>query len=284
MTKRQHEIAVCNAVRSVLEQRRGGPISEIGAPDTTERNRAAVELLLQSPSCRYVLEHTLVESYAEQIRDGREFVDLLQPLETDLSGRLPSPGPYILGVGARAVRGATRADDVRRALVAWIEVTAPTLAIGSPKTAPRHFCRAKIPGVPFEVTLCRWGYGEGALKIARDPSTLLLPRERRLRILTALFQKCGKLYTARAEVTDAGFPCESVLVLETNDIALANLSVISRATVACLRWLLRYCPQYVPDHVLVADTSAKSGEVWVVKEQGNTFRSFYARYAGLLGE
>ncbi|MFQ5658187.1 MAG: hypothetical protein ACE5G5_11640 [Candidatus Methylomirabilales bacterium] len=260
MEKRKHERKVCEAVIHVMGNRKRETLSVVGVPDEKERQEKAVDFRLRGTSSEFILEHTRIESFPGQITDDRQFVNLLGPLEAELSGTLPTPGHYVLDVAPGAVRGATRGQRVREALVAWVCKKAPALELGSPRTAPNHCIREVPTGVPFEVTLCRWPSLDGRFYIARSVRNDL-EMKRRLRIGTALDDKCPKLRAAKFDGVT------SVLVFESNDIALANCADIGEAFVK----ELSRRQDAIPDEVYLVETELERWAVWVLKEGSRLF-------------
>ena len=95
-TEPRNEERVCKAAKRLIEERDGGPLVDTECPDKTEHRKQAVELLFESPTKRYAIEHTRIESFPQQIADGKAFSCLLEPLETwpgscQGSTRLSSP-------------------------------------------------------------------------------------------------------------------------------------------------------------------------------------------------
>ena len=85
----RNERRLCDAVARFLAQRQGEAIAQVQELDTVVRNRQAVEAIYSTPSVRFALEHTRVESFPDQIALGKQFVQLLGPLERELGPRLP---------------------------------------------------------------------------------------------------------------------------------------------------------------------------------------------------
>jgi hypothetical protein len=54
--------------------------------------KPAVELRFETATERFALEHTRIESFPEQINKGKQFAQLLGPLESDLSNTVSFPG------------------------------------------------------------------------------------------------------------------------------------------------------------------------------------------------
>ncbi len=223
----KNEQRLCGAVIRLLAERTGEPIIKAEPVDTVVRNRPAVEWIYETPSYRFAVEHTRIESFPNQIADGKQFSQLLGPLETELAGQLPGAFFLVVDVGAAWAPSAIHAG-VRKALAKWILANAGELD-PEEKTGPSGKCdiTATPPGVPFKVTLHRDCDYESRLFIIQG---LLgdLQNLRRERIAEALARKCPKLQAARND------GCVSVLILESNDVALANRSVVAEATVAVL--------------------------------------------------
>lgn len=256
MVGRQHEQDVCNAVLRLMSHRKKGTVVLQERPEEIERKRKAVELQFKIEGTEYVLEHTRIESFPEQILDDRQWWELLEPLEKTLNGQMPTPGHYWLGAAVRAVKGARNPEVIRSRLLSWIKEQASRLEIGSPGTSPRHLVRASLEGVPFEVTLYRWPGLDGRFMLVRS-SPKDLEELRKKRIRAAFDAKCPKLSEAK------GRDRVSVLVLESNDLALANSAVIGEAAAEELS--LRN--EEVPDEVYLVETELEQQwVVWVLKE------------------
>lgn len=221
----KNEQLLCEAVMHVLAERNGEQVIAVRQVDTVVRDRPAVELVFETPTKRFVIEHTRIESFTNQIAEGKRFAQLLEPLEAELAGKLP--GVLFLSVGVGAVRvPAAQHVEVRRALTDWILAVGGSLE-AEEKVGADGNCdiTATPPGVPFEVTLHRdCDYDSGLLirqNLVGDRQAL-----RRERIREALARKCPKLSAAK---TDGSV---SVLILESDDISLANRVAVSQAVVA----------------------------------------------------
>jgi len=115
--------------------------------------------------------------------------------------------------------------------------------------------------VPFEVSLYRWPGLDGRLFIG-EFSPEKLEELRRQRVRLALDAKCPKLLAAKGESRI------SVLVLESDDIALANPVVIGNALVQGLSKR----QGDVPDEVYLVGTELEQQWiVWVLKERSCQF-------------
>lgn len=255
MDQKKHRQAVCEAVVDFMSDRTGTALEIAGAPDDTERNQKAVDLLVKAPSSSIVLEHTRIESFGEQIADDHR-IEWLAELEHELEDQLPRPGRYQIVINAGAVKGVRQPHTVKTALLNWVVAKASALELGSPTTAPRHFVRERPTGVPFEVTLARWPDGDGDVAVWRfTPNDL--PEKRADRIRVALMEKCPKLSRAKGDLHG-----RSVLVLESNDPALANHVDIADAFSA----VLPNTPVNQPDDVYLVQTDIEPWRIFVLKE------------------
>jgi len=252
-----HRQKVCRSILNFVSSRAGQPLSDLTEPDKLERQKSAVDYSFRCGRQEYVLEHTLIESLPDQIQDDRHFIDLLGLLESELNGKLPSPGHYNLTVHFGAVKGAKNKATIQNLIKTWVLEKARQLEVGSPTTAPRHFITEKPDGVPFEITLYRWGGLpglEGRLLIQRFmPEDL--EQKRRGRIRTALSAKCKKLAKAKEDSK------RSILVLESHDIALANAVDIGKSlTVELQRDGLQ-----IPDEIYLVETETPQWMIWIFK-------------------
>lgn len=259
----KHRQRVCQSVLNFVSLRSGQPLSNLKEPDKEERQKAAVDYSFCCGKQDYVMEHTLVESLPDQIQDDRQFMDLLGPLENELNGKLPLPGHYKMTVNFGAVKGARNKVQIQGLIKTWVLQNAGRLEIGSPATASRHFVTAKPDGVPFEITLYRWGNLdglEGRFLIQRFvPEDLEEKRRERIRI--ALDAKCKKLAASKGENR------KSILVLESNDIALANAVDIGKA----LTLELQRADLQIPDEIYSIGTETPHWVIWVLKFENQLF-------------
>jgi hypothetical protein len=257
MSEPRNEEHVCHAVVRLIAQRDGGPAIVTDRPDKTERQRQAVEMLFESPTARYAMEHTRIESFPGQIVDGVMFSRLLEPLEKELTGRLP--GRYSLTVGVGATDGIRASDQqrIRELVKRWIMSKAESLdtrGAGSVVTE-------QPPGVPFAITLLRSSLPGSRMVISRSwPDAL---EEQRLkRVQTALARKCPKLAEYKAENR------QTVLVLESDDIGLGCHGAIREAVAKAV-----VSRDDVPDRIFLAETETRPWFVWALKEGADVYPS-----------
>lgn len=260
---RKHERRVCLASVRFMAQRNMGVLSDLEWLEDRERQKKTVELRAKIGLSTVVLEHTRIESFPGQITDDHQFMSFLGPLEAKLSGHLPTPGYYSLCTAPGAVKGVKNKVQIQSIIEAWVLAEAPKLELGSPSSAPRHMMRGKPPGVPFELTLYRWkgaGRLDGRLLLARySPKDTEVERKRRVRI--ALETKCPKLKNAKEE----GFT--SLLLFESNDIALANSAVIGSAVIEEMKMMTND----IPDVIFLVETELEPWVIWVFKDGQQLF-------------
>jgi hypothetical protein len=228
-------------------------------PDTVERRSQAVDLLGRDKNGqpRLVLEHTLVESFLDQRTVQIAAVQMLEPLELLLSGQLPAPGHYNLALTPSSVLGLKRkTEHIREWVETWIRETAPTLALGGPGTAPKHFATVIVPDTALELSLSRWPGRDSQFQLGfhapMKTDEALAPSLER-----AISAKCPKLAAARK----ANVGAESVLLLEIHDIALGNpfdLDAVIQGVLPAI--------EAMPDHIWLVDTIDEPPSVMISKE------------------
>jgi hypothetical protein len=205
------------------------------------------------------LEHTRIESFPEQIVKGKQFARFLGPLEAELSGRLA--GVFFLTVAVGEAKSPTAQHKaIRRALVAWILKHAGSLD-PEEDVGPGGNCdlTAIPPRVRFQVTLHR-DSSHGSQLFIMQGLQGDLSAMRRERLRDALDRKCPKLWQERIDGRT------SILVLESDDISLANRDAVAEAAVAELS-----VRSDTPDIVLWARTSTRPWKAWFIKDGSSMF-------------
>ena len=226
------------------------PTNEIVKTDDTEKNKKAPDAVALVGCRKVVIEHTSIDSIPFQRMDDDRFMRVLGPLESELAGKLPTPGHYNLAIHTNVIPTGVDWADVRLKILEWCQKVAPNLEIGDPRTAPRHFVREVPQGVPFEVELSRWPRQDGQLKIARfAPEDTDLENQREEVIYQALISRGNKAAECRAKYEKERL--RTMLVLESKDIALANFTVIGQAFVNATK---RVDSAQLPDEVYLVET------------------------------
>jgi len=251
----EHEFDICRSVVSVMSKRKQEELKFVSKPDQIKRTEKAVDFLVCGKLGSYAIEHTLIESHPNRMRDDAQFVKLLKPLEEKLTGKLPRLGCYYLTVNFGAVKGVKREQEVRDAIESWIYAKASTLQIDLPQ---KNYISEIPKGVPFKVSLHRWSTSDGRFFIARfAPEDLKILRRKRIKF--ALENKCPKLHDAKKNDSKI----RSVLILESNDIALSNYPDIGKALVEAISEFAYHKPDeiYLVEH----------GFIWILKDGGTVF-------------
>lgn len=258
-----HEIQICKAIAHMLGTIMNEEFVLAYRPDEIDRSEKAIDAVFKGAGVDLAMEHTLIESFHEQIQDGQNFAKFTQPLEEKLKGIFPLPGCYTVVIEPLALKGIKKTDEVRNSLYSWIVQRAPQLELRSPKTALKHFVKEQPPGVPFEVILSRWPGRDGQIRFVRSiPDTLKTKTEEPIR--RALSDKCPKLSRAKEDGVI------TVLVLELDDIALGETIEVSRSIVAHLRDSRHTMD--LPDKVYLMRTETlEEWEITAIKEGDLSF-------------
>src|SRR5437868_509929 len=114
--------AVCEFVREIITSRTGETVDRTARPDVEHRDIEAVEELWESPTRRYAVEHTLIESFEGQRANFAKIQRLLFPVKGMLAGRVP--GRFVLAVRERETTAARVHFDVAHQVVAQLVLDA----------------------------------------------------------------------------------------------------------------------------------------------------------------
>ncbi len=243
-----NEEVCCAAVRRFQSKRIGEVIDVVGRPDQTERRKKAVEQLWASQSRRYAVEHTRVEAFEGQIHDGANFMKLLGAVETALNGLVPGRFRLAIPVGA-ASKKPLNVRDAQMELTQWVLDISKTMADEQVVVLRSRFLEC-------DVHLMKAHSRESRLIALRAWDPVDGDKRRVERIRRALEAKIPKLLN---DAKESG--SESVLVLESNDIALSNVFEVAAAFKAACEGLTS-----LPDLVFLTETDAGMPHVWIVKD------------------
>lgn len=265
MPRPRNEGKVCDAVIRDLERRANLTRSDTTRPEITGVG-PPVDFEFSLGSTRYALEHTELQSFPEQIRQGLNFQQLVEgPIEA-LSGQLPTPGVYYLTLPTNTRVGSAALDSVRSSLANWMVAQAVTWREAKPlKRDKRHApngdgdcVETTPPGVPFPVRFERelhWAQSDrfdGLLFTARlAPRNMREARGRSL--ASSLDKKLPKLAKCRRNGR------RTILVLEETDISLSNFSILT-STLATISKKRRN----MPDEIYLVSTFEFLG-AWPVR-------------------
>ena len=189
-------------------------------PDRDNRRTADVDAYAEAKGrTPLAIEHTRIESLAEQTRDSSRFTDALGPLEEDLKGVFP----FWLTL-AVSYENAVPGQDwsaIREILKSWLLTYALSL--------PEGQTRPKIPGIPFAVVISKhtgMGHFFGLSRITP-------PGDINNHLLSQMHLTLDhKHQTLRSYRSKGAF---GVLVLESEDIALVSSQHLYRAFVIANR-------------------------------------------------
>ena len=265
-----NEGKACDAAVRCIERRTGETRAAIRRPEPeTDGIGPLVDFRLRLGVQEYAIEHTQIEAIPGLIRADQGYVQLIQPVIGELSGTLPGPAVYALHFPIDTHLGVKLADlaRIRQDFIAWIQSKAQCLyernrdRLEQERPSPRYLdsIAAKPPGFPYPVRLSI-GVAHsvskgGTLRCARyAPDDEELETRRAERLLEALRRKCPKLQRCKAD------GARTVLVLESNDIALTNHVLVGE----CLAMLLPERTD-LPDEIYLVETEVNSWTVHCMK-------------------
>lgn len=252
----KNEAELCEAVIRLLEQEIASARHDVRFPEL-DRIGPPVECRFGLAGERYAIEHTLIEPFADHIRTGSEFNELVRPIEAELNGTMPTPGTYTLLFPVHSTAGRHRRTHaaLRDKIIAWAREAGAALRAEAPSRDDRHRRphgysgerTTVIDGLPLRLDRrVHWsesGRHDGALFVSRVIGEDL-EAQRLERVRTALDRKLGKLMDCRAEGD------KIILVLEFSDIVLTNHILIGEALEIALSGR-----GDIPDLLLIADTT-----------------------------
>lgn len=230
----------------------------LSVPDEIERQAPAVDLLVRGKHGEMVIEHTIVESFSKRIFDDHLFALLATELERLLFNELPMPGDYRVVFPPGQLQHEHTLSVIAQEAAAWAKKVAPSLELGDPMTSPAHIAEGVLPSSGVHVRLERWPGRDGQVLAYRSIPGDFVER-RRERIGAALDKKLPKLAAAAASKR------RSLLVLESDDLALGSYGDIAAATVYELVQRTD-----VPDVICLVETEL-GADVWLIKEFSELF-------------
>lgn len=208
-----------------------------------------------------VVEHTIFESFSEQITDGERLVRKLDRFVRDISGTLPGPGRYELGVESGAIAGHSQTDLAP--LEAWIRRETPKRRATQHWPWRGHVARAEPPEVPFPVSLMVFEASE-----RRPAGSLDLRREIDLDELPALqAEQTGRVLARKLPKLEEHRPRHgrTLLIFEQPDTQLVNTGSATRAIHSALAADV-VIPE--PDAIVLVYTFDRWGLDWIKDSDG----------------
>lgn len=173
-------------------------------PDKTERNRRACDAYAEALGVRpLAIEHTNVETFQQQKQDSARFSEVCGVLETELKAHFPYHVTLI--IPTFAIQTGTDWKSITDALREWLLTQVSILPVGRTD----H----QVEGVPFRITIWKGDRPGRWFGVARTAPPTLETTEI---VTAALNNKNNQLQRYRANGD------ETILILETDDIALIN--------------------------------------------------------------
>src|SRR5688572_2689670 len=184
-------------------------ISVQSRPDEVERNRSAVHAIAGS----LAIEHTSIDTIANQRRDGERFMQVVSEIESELSPKVPFCLRIVFPY--HGIRTGQDWSEMKRGFRAWMANLTPALEDG--------WKTVRIPGVPFDVEIEKAGSATGCTPGVFFARSLPPEPDLAVRVRELIERKATKLTPHR----DEGMA--TVLIVESDDLALMNQSKLSRA-------------------------------------------------------
>src|SRR5262245_28639391 len=137
--------AVCAFGREIIAVRTSEQVELVTRPDVIDRNNKAPDEVWHSPSLRYAVEHTFIESFAGQRANESKIDHLLSPIKHLLTGVVP--GYFELRVRERDTSAAQVGRNIPHVEIAMRVLQAATrMSPGETLTIPAN-------QFPFEMWL-----------------------------------------------------------------------------------------------------------------------------------
>ena len=246
----QGQDRVCAFARDILAVRTGETIAVTERPEVVHRSSPAVEELWESPSRRYAVEHTRLESFDGQLENEVRLRRMILPVRDMLAGRLP--GTYVLTVLLSEAKEARVPYEQVHQEIGRLTLE-KAAAMGDGETIVLESDRLTFP-----VQLRRRHGNRSQVfvhcAIVGERDALRLTRVRR-----AFEDKCPKLAAWSVDGR------ASVLVLEANDIQLSNVFLVWEAVKDVIAQRTD-----VPDTIIFVETDGSPMYGWVLKDGANT--------------
>lgn len=262
-----NEGRACHAVIKVLERELNSAHRDLSRPELNP-SLPPVELIVTVAGSVFAIEHTLVEAFAGQIEAERISGELVGPIIQAFQVPLPIRGTIRLYFPADTRVGRSQLALVQHQVIDWVKDAALRLSIEIPEhnlndQRPRAIVQKEereFGGIRVllrrHLYLKSAGTLDGEVVAARFASGDI-EEQRRKRIGQALVKKLGKLHAWK----DRG--ANTILIVESNDIALSNEIVISEALAHCLQdEVLELTP---PDAIFLVDTCLHTWRVYTLK-------------------
>src|ERR1051326_6314292 len=192
-------------------------------PDKENRNARACDAYAEADDHRpLAIEHTNIETFNRQLLDSARFMKVIGELEDELKNAFTCRTTFI--VPTFAIQPGTDWRLIKTALRQWLLDNVPNL----PEGRSKH----NIEGVPFEVTvdIDRDKRQRSLFFVMRwEPPNLDNYDQLTESIAAALTDKNDQLRTYRTVTTYRELEVKKILILESQDIALASPATLYKA-------------------------------------------------------
>lgn len=251
-----NEGKVCEAIVRYLEVREGQSRSDVFSPESVNHPNP-VELAWTLGTQVFALEHTGIEPFDDHMRLEAESKRHFEPIIEALTG-LFSPEIIEIHVPIRAMldRNKPEIKRIQKALIEWVQETAPTLETRRYAKYTKGDQWTNVPAVPFGVQLFRFDNplkNEGRVQVVHRLGNDR-EEQRAQRILRACDRKFPKLWAWKRD-----HKARTILVLEENDIQLTNYAIVAET----------YLPIALsrpdrPDETYLVSTCLEPWEAWPI--------------------
>lgn len=253
-----HEKLIYDLVVPLLERRSNEKIVLIDRPDKSERNSKAIDFVARGKEIFYLIEHTFIENQIGRKQNDAHFKKLLEPLMNFFYKKFTPGFYYQVYVSMSEIKGAKETAQIQTNLISWVENVEPLLKLDQ--------VLIETPSnIPFAVRICKRAATipdiDGMFLVGRISHASEESREARIKI--AFDDKFPKLNAAKSKQLKA----RSILILESNDLALSNHILIWKAVEAALQRRAD-----VPDEIYLIEMELENRPViWILKEAGAYF-------------
>jgi hypothetical protein len=180
----KHDQRACLAALWALSE--GAELTKYCFPDADERQKKAVDVAATIGGRKFVVEHTLIESFEGQEDDRAAFRRIFRPLQEELSGQLPTPGHFELivpGRGLSLLRPGRRYQSIARN---FVMEKARTLQLRNDQadfSFVAHIARREPQEDPLELELRREEGRDGCFFVSRFSTPDIQPMRRESRVI-----------------------------------------------------------------------------------------------------
>jgi hypothetical protein len=238
--------AVCAFAREIVAARRRERLDLVTYPDVDNRNSKAPDELWQSPTLRYAVEHTLIESFDGQRANGSKIEHLLLPVKHMLADVMP--GYFVLTVRERDTATAQVGRDIPH-----VEIAMSVLAAAI-RLSPGETITLPAKQFPFEMSLHLRHQRSCGLVVRSDISGD--PADLRAECVRRAFDHASLKFPAWIQ---SGH--RTLLVLEADDFQHSNVFV----NFATVKRVLSERTDH-PDLIVFVETDGSPMYGWIFKE------------------